>query len=156
MSKTKASSLSAGLIAKKGQAVPATASVAPIEDVAAPAPAPAVSVEPAPQSQAQPEAKGSGRDPRGWLLQSADREAQPGALRKAPTLGMRLDKKSQAIFEAALDDYPGQARRQARLTASHAGFRASTGVPYIQSNFSGMAWRLKLDAISCILGAIGE
>lgn len=57
MSKTKASSLSAGLIAKKGQAVPAATSVdgsaeLPTPPVAAaPAPAPVVSVEPAPSSR---------------------------------------------------------------------------------------------------------
>ncbi|GAD21787.1 hypothetical protein QRD40_23575 [Comamonas sp. Y6] len=105
MSKTKASSLSAGLIAKKGQAVPATASVAPVEDVAAPAPAPAVSVEPAPQSQAQPEAKEAAVIPEAGYYKALTVKLNRARYEKLKTLGMRLDKKSQAIFEAALDDY---------------------------------------------------
>ena len=105
MSKTKASSLSAGLIAKKGQAVPATASVAPVEDVAAPAPAPAVSVEPAPQSQAQPEAKEAAVIPEAGYYKALTVKLNRARDEKLKTLGMRLDKKSQAIFEAALDDY---------------------------------------------------
>ena len=105
MSKTKASSLSAGLIAKKGQAVPATASVAPVEDVAAPAPAPAVSVDPAPQSQAQPEAKEAAVIPEAGYYKALTVKLNRARYEKLKTLGMRLDKKSQAIFEAALDDY---------------------------------------------------
>lgn len=105
MSKTKASSLSAGLIAKKGQAVPATASVAPVEDVAAPAPAPAVSVEPAPQSLAQPEAKEAAVIPEAGYYKALTVKLNRARYEKLKTLGMRLDKKSQAIFEAALDDY---------------------------------------------------
>ena len=105
MSKTKASSLSAGLIAKKGQAVPATASVAPVEDVAAPPPAPAVSVEPAPQSQAQPEAKEAAVIPEAGYYKALTVKLNRARYEKLKTLGMRLDKKSQAIFEAALDDY---------------------------------------------------
>ena len=105
MSKTKASSLSAGLIAKKGQAVPATASVAPVEDVAAPAPAPAVSVEPAPQSQAQLEAKEAAVIPEAGYYKALTVKLNRARYEKLKTLGMRLDKKSQAIFEAALDDY---------------------------------------------------
>ena len=103
MSKTKASSLSAGLIAKKGQAVPATASVAPVEDVAAPAPA--VSVEPAPQSLAQPEAKEAAVIPEAGYYKALTVKLNRARYEKLKTLGMRLDKKSQAIFEAALDDY---------------------------------------------------
>lgn len=103
MSKTKASSLSAGLIAKKGQAVPATASVAHVEDVAAPAPA--VNVEPAPHSQAQPEAKETAVIPEAGYYKALTVKLNRARYEKLKTLGMRLDKKSQAIFEAALDDY---------------------------------------------------
>lgn len=111
MSKTKASSLSAGLIAKKGQAVPAATSVdgsaeLPTPPVAAaPAPAPVVSVEPAPQSTAQPEVKEAAPNQEAGYYKALTVKLNRARYEKLKTLGMRLDKKSQAIFEAALDDY---------------------------------------------------
>ncbi len=107
MSKTKASSLSAGLIAKKGQAVPATTSVdgsaeLPTPPVAAaPAPTPVVSVEPAPQSPAQPEAP----NPEAGYYKALTVKLTRAHYEKLKTLGMRMDKKSQAIFVDALEDY---------------------------------------------------
>lgn len=102
MSKTKASSLSAGLIAKKGQAVPAV----PTQPVAAaPAPAPVVSVEPAPQSTAQPEAKEVAPNPEAGYYKALTVKLTRAHYEKLKTLGMRMDKKSQAIFVDALEDY---------------------------------------------------
>lgn len=111
MSKTKASSLSAGLIAKKGQAVPATTSVdgsaeLPTPPVAAaPAPTPVVSVEPAPQSPAQPEAKEAAPNPEAGYYKALTVKLTRAHYEKLKTLGMRMDKKSQAIFVDALEDY---------------------------------------------------
>ena len=109
MSKTKASSLSAGLIAKKGQAVPAATSVdgsaeLPTPPVAA-APAPAPVVEPAPQSPAQSEAKEAAPNPEAGYYKALTVKLTRAHYEKLKTLGMRLDKKSQAIFVDALEDY---------------------------------------------------
>lgn len=109
MSKLKASSLGAGLIVKKGQAVPAATSVdgsaeLPTPPVAAaPAPAPVVSVEPAPQSTAQPEENEAGPEKKYYKALTVKLTQEH--YEKLKALGIRLDMKSQAIFVKALEDY---------------------------------------------------
>ena len=111
MSKTKASSLSAGLIAKKGQAVPAATSVdgsaeLPTPPVAAaPAPAPVVSVEPAPQSPAQPEAKEAAPNPEAGYYKALTVKLDRSRYETLKRVGLQFDKKSQEIFVEALDAY---------------------------------------------------
>ena len=119
MSKTKASSLSAGLIAKKGQAVPAATSVdgsaeLPTPPVAAaPAPAPVVSVEPAPSLRPAtedvvpaPAEAGKKKDSRIPMTVKLDFELYE-RLKTHGTrlLGQGVRKSSQEIFVEALEEY---------------------------------------------------
>lgn len=111
MSKLKASSLGAGLIVKKGQAVPAATSVdgsaeLPTSPVAAaPALAPVVSVEPAPQSTAQPEENEAALSPEKKYYKALTVKLTQEHYEKLKALGIKLDMKSQAIFVKALEDY---------------------------------------------------
>lgn len=120
MSKTKASSLSAGLIAKKGQAVPAATSVdgsaeLPTPVAAAPAPAPVVSMEPAPSSRpasvdvvpaAASAEVGKKKDSRIPMTVKLDFELYE-RLKTHGTrlLGQGVRKSSQEIFVEALEEY---------------------------------------------------
>ncbi len=121
MSKLKASSLGAGLIVKKGQAVPAATSVEGSAELptppvaAAPAPAPVVSVEPAPSLRpasvevipaAAPADGGKKKDSRIPMTVKLDFELYE-RLKTHGTrlLGQGVRKSSQEIFVEALEEY---------------------------------------------------
>ncbi len=121
MSKLKASSLGAGLIVKKGQAVPAATSVdgsaeLPTPPVAAaPTPAPVVSVEPAPSSRPAsvdvipadaPADGGKKKDSRIPMTVKLEFELYERLKTHVMRLkGQGVRKSSQEIFVDALEEY---------------------------------------------------
>ena len=62
-------------------------------------------MEPAPQSTAQPEAKEAAPNPEAGYYKALTVKLTRAHYEKLKTLGMRMDKKSQAIFVDALEDY---------------------------------------------------
>ena len=120
MSKTKASSLSAGLIAKKGQAVPAATSVDGSAELPTPAAvsaaqAPVASVEPAPSSRPAsvdvipadaPADGGKKKDSRIPMTVKLEFELYERLKTHVTRLkGQGVRKSSQEIFVEALEEY---------------------------------------------------